>query len=515
LAVLALRRPGEATAQAGALLLSILLIAVCGLTYELLIGSLSSYLLGNSAFYFSITIGLFMSAMGVGSFLSRFIRRELLTWFLGIEMALALAGGFTALLLFAAFAITPRSYSVVLFADIALLGTLVGLELPLLIRMAQEYGALRESLSNVLSFDYLGALVASIVFPLFLLPYLGVQKTSFLVGLVNLSVVFLNLWVFQERLAAFGRLLLAALASFSVLMLGLAYSFATSTFIEQRLYIDEIIFSRQTAYQRVIFTRWRDDLRMFLDGSIQFSSIDEYRYHEALVHPALALAPNRTQVLILGGGDGLAAREALKYADVGQITLVDLDPEVTDLARTYPPLVELNRGALNDPRVRIVNEDAYRYLESTDERYGAILIDLPDPRRESLSKLFSVEFYRLVGHHLARGGLVGVQSTSPYFARDAYWSINHTLEASGLDTVPYHAWVPTFGDWGFNLASDLPLDPARIRVAVPTRFLNAQTLPALFRFDPDSAEIPAEVNTLEDQAILRYYGQAWARWRGR
>src|SRR5262249_1241743 len=209
---------------------------------------------------FSITIGLFMGAMGAGSFLSRFIRRELLAWFLGIEMALALAGGFTALLLFAAFAVTPRSYSVVLFADIALLGTLVGLELPLLIRMAQEYGALRESLSNVLSFDYLGALVASIVFPLFLLPYLGVQKTSFLVGLVNLSVVFLNLWVFQERLAAFGRLLLAALVSFTVLMFGLAYSFAASSFIEQRLYIDEIILSRQTDYQKVIITRWRDDL---------------------------------------------------------------------------------------------------------------------------------------------------------------------------------------------------------------------------------------------------------------
>jgi spermidine synthase len=512
-AAIALRRPQAATTQAGALLLSILVIAVCGLTYELLVSSLSSYLLGNSVYYFSITIGVFMTAMGIGSFLSRFIKRDLLSWFITIEIALALAGGFTALALYTAFAFTLRSYQVVLFADIILLGTLVGLELPLLIRMAQGYGALRESLSNVLSFDYIGALVASILFPLFLLPYLGIQKTSFLVGLLNLSVVFINLWVFQDRLRQLGGLLLGALATLIALLAGLAYSFQVNSFLEQQLYQDEIILTRQSAYQRIIFTQWRDDLRLYLDGAIQFSSLDEYRYHEALVHPAMSLASSREQVLILGGGDGLAAREVIKYADVRTVTLVDLDPEMTELGRNYEPLVRLNGGALADPRIRVVNEDAFRYLETTNDQFGAILIDLPDPRRESLSKLFSVEFYRLVGHHLARGGVVGVQSTSPYFAREAFWSINHTIGAAGLATVPYRIWIPSFGDWGFNLASNLQVDPSRLRLSVPTRYLDANTVPALFRFDPDTAEVAAEPSTLEDQAVLRYYAQAWARWR--
>lgn len=495
------------------MLVSIGVIAVCGLTYELLIGSLSSYLLGNSVYFFSITIGVFLSAMGFGSFLSRFVKRDLLRWFLIVEIALGFAGGFTAMVLYAAFAITLHSYYVVLFSDIILLGTLVGLELPLLLRLSQDYGGLRESVSNVLSFDYVGALVASIVFPLFLLPYLGAQNTSFVVGMLNLSVVFLNLWVFRSRLPALSPLLGGALLALLGLLVGLFLSFRVNSFLEQLLYQDEIILTRQTAYQRIVVTRWRDDLRLYLDGAIQFSSMDEYRYHEALVLPAMALAPSRAQVLVLGGGDGMAAREALKYPDLESLTLVDLDPEMTALGRGFAPFLDLNGGSLNENRVHIMNEDAFRYLETTAGMFGVILIDLPDPRREGLSKLFSEEFYRLVAHHLSRGGVVSVQSTSPYFARESFWSINHTLAAAGFQTLPYHVWVPSFGDWGFNLASDLSLQPERAQIRVPARFLNQATLPPLFRFDPDTSEVDATVSTLEDQAVLRYYAQGWARWR--
>lgn len=375
----AVRRRGAAVVETGTLLLSIFIIAICGLTYELLVGSLSSYLLGDSIFSFSLTIGLFMSAMGVGSYCSRWIQRELLHWFVSIEIAIGLIGGFAAFSLYASFASANKLYYLAMFIVIALIGALIGIELPLLTRIISNYGSFKDAISNVLSFDYIGALVASLLFPLVLLPYLGLVKTSFLMGMLNLVVVFGNLYVFRKALWGSRGLYLSSVIAFLLLVVGFVQSVNIVSVFEQMLYQDQIFHSEQTQYQHIVVTKWNDDLRLYLDGGLQFSSRDEYRYHESLVHPALSLAHVRENVLILGGGDGLAAREVLKYPDVNSITLVDIDPEMTRFTATYPPIVAMNEGSMSNPKVRVVNQDAYKYLEDTTEMFDVVIVDFPDP----------------------------------------------------------------------------------------------------------------------------------------
>ena len=259
-------------------------------------------------------------------------------------------------------------------------------------------------------------------------------------------------------------------------------------------------------------TRWRDDLRLYLNGHLQFSSVDEYRYHEALVHPAMSLAERRSQVLILGGGDGLAAREVLKYDEVERIDVVDLDPEVTGLFRDHVTLSQLNGGALRDPRVRIHNVDAMRYLDETDRFYDVILMDLPDPSDAGLGKLYSRPFFRLCRRRLAAGGMLATQATSPYRAREAFWCIVHTLEAEpGFHVRAYHTVVPTFGTWGFALAGGEPVEVDRIRVKVPTRFLSEAMIPGLFVFPRDIEEVETPVSDLNAPVVSRLYREGYHR----
>lgn len=497
--------------QTAMLLASVFVIAVCGLIYELIIGTLSSYLFGNSVAHFSLTIGLFMSAMGVGSYLSRWVTRSLLGWFIALEIGIGLIGGMAAALLYAVFATTPWYHAAMVTLTV-LVGTLVGMEIPLLTRLSSGQSNLKDVLANVLAFDYLGALAAALLFPLVLLPELGILQTSFLTGLLNLGVVFVNLRAFWGRLRLGRRLLGGALGATALLAAGALWSAQISSFFERQLYEDEIIFARQTPYQRIVLTRWADDVRLFLDGNLQFSTRDEYRYHEPLVHPAMALSRSREAVLLLGGGDGLAAREILKYPDVQRVVLVDIDPAMTDLARSHPTLRAANGDALADPRVELVHQDAFTFLAETSERFGVILVDLPDPNNESLGKLYTVEFYGMLRQHLAVGGVASVQATSPYFARQSYWAIAHTLEAAGLETLPHHSYVPSFGDWGYVLASAVPLEPERFRMTVPGRYLTAETFAAGLIFDEDSSEIATEVQRLDSQVLLRYYESDWKQW---
>ena len=504
----------EEKIEVGALLTSIFIIAVCGLVYELIIGSLSSYLLGDSVYQFSITIGFFLTAMGLGSFLSRVVTKNLLRIFLFVEIAIGLIGGFSAAGLFAAYTVFERSYSVIMIATIVALGALIGLEIPLLTRIAKRYGSLRDTLANVLAFDYLGALAASLLFPLVLLPYLGLSKTSFMVGMFNLLVVAINLRVFAKGLTQTRLISVATLGVVALLAGGFVQSAAITALFEHRLYQDQIIYAEQSRYQRIIVTRYQDDVRLFLDNELQFSSRDEYRYHESLVHPAMSLAPSRENVLVIGGGDGLVMREVLKYADVRRATLVDIDPAMTHLGQTFGPIVALNRNSLNDARVSIVNADGYRFLADSSDLYQVIIADLPDPRNETLARLYSRDFYGLVKRHLARGGIFVTQASSPYFVRTAYWCIAHTAADAGLNVQTYHVYVPSFGYWGFVLASDLDVHWSDIQLRAPTRYLSSEMLSAMTAFDADASEVPTEISTLENPAVWRYYLDGWRRWRG-
>jgi len=507
-------QPGRNPAfqETGILLLSIFLISICGIIYELIIGGVASYLMGNSVYQFSITIGLFMSAMGVGSFLSRQVKAHLLDAFIIIEVLIALLGGFSAFFLFLAYSVTD-AYPVVMFLIIILIGTLVGLEIPILTRLVEErYHSLRISLANVLSFDYIGALVGSVAFPILLLPKLGLLGTAFAVGGLNMAVVAITTGRYFSDLRFRRQIVILSIIVLGTLAVGASTIKASQTYLEQRLYEDKVIYSEQTKYQKIILTRRKDDLRLYLDGNLQFSSVDEYRYHEALVHPAMSLAPIHKEILILGGGDGLAAREVLKYQDLGRITLVDLDQLMTELARQQPDIVALNHSSLKSPKVRMVHQDAYKFLEKTTGLFNVIVIDLPDPNNEALNKLYTLEFYQLVQRHLAKGGVVVVQSTSPYFASKPYWSIRKTVAATGLYTTGYHVDVPSFGDWGFTIASNLEFNPDQLRIKVPNRFLDNGEARAMFVFSKDLHEADVEVNRLSNPVMPRYYEQSWRHW---
>lgn len=501
------------------LLTSTFVIAVCGLVYELLAGTISSYLLGDSVYQFSIVIGLFMAAMGLGSFTSRYVGARLLEVFVAVQLFIALVGGTSALVLFHAFSVIDN-YNAFLLLELVIIGAAVGLEIPLVIRILQDYQVLKVNVSNVLTVDYLGALLASLLFPLVLVPQLGLIRTSVLFGLFNATVAGMAIWIFRYEILK-PRMLTAWCIACAVI-LGGAFVQADRIlgYFESRLFAGEVIFATTSPYQRIVVTRNDQTINLFINGALQFSSIDEYRYHESLVHPVMSLSRRRQEVLVLGGGDGLAVREVLKYDQVQHVTVVDLDPAITNLFRQNVLLREINAGSLSDPRVNVVNDDAWRFLEATDRRFDVVIIDLPDPHNLSLSKLYSKSFYTLLSQHLNADGLIVTQATSPVFALEAFWSIAMTLRAvpspvqtdEFLQVRPYHAYIPSFGEWGFIMAA--PHLPAwdRIELTVSTRFLDPNALGSMDTFPRDIAAIETQVNTIHTHVLPKYYEQGWARW---
>ncbi|MEW5929424.1 MAG: polyamine aminopropyltransferase [Gemmatimonadota bacterium] len=490
-----------------ALFVTVLLIAACGLIYELVAGALASYLLGDSVTMFSTVIGTYLFAMGIGSWLSRFVVRGLAARFVTVELMVAVVGGFSSTLLFLAFAYTD-SFRFLLYLLVVLVGIFVGLEIPLLMRILRKHYEFKDVVSNVLTFDSLGALAACLAFPLVVVPQLGLVRAALAFGLVNAVVALWSTHLFRDVLGA-RRILQAACVAVIVLLGGaMAGAERITRLAERQVYADEVVFSRQSPYQRIVLTAWRDDLRLFLNGHLQFSSRDEYRYHEALVHPGLAALPGARRVLVLGGGDGLAVREVLRYPGVREVTLVDLDPEMTRIFSEHPELVRLNARSLRDPRVKVVNADAAVWLAENREMYDFVVVDFPDPSNYAVGKLYTTAFYRLLSRHLSREGLMVVQSTSPMFARTAYWSIVETLRASGLSAWPYHLYVPSFGEWGFVLAGRGAFAPP---AALPAglRYLTPRVLPQMFDFPADMLPVPAEANRLDDQVLVRYYGSEW------
>jgi len=492
-----------------ALFFSVFLIAACGLIYELVAGALASYLLGDSIFQFSTVIGSYLFAMGVGSYLSRFITRGLVARFVSIELMVGLLGGFSSSLLLLAFAYTP-GFRLGLYAVVIAIGVLVGLEIPLLMRILKHRFEFRDLVAHVLTFDYLGALGASLLFPIWLVPKLGLARGALLFGIINAVVALWSTYLFREQLTRATGLRIGCVLVLAALGVGMAGARQITDAAESNLYADEVIFARATPYQRIVLTKWKDDLRLFLSSHLQFSSRDEYRYHEALVHPGLAAMPGARRVLILGGGDGLAAREVLRYPAVESVTLVDLDPEMTRLFSTHPLLVQLNQGALTAPRLRVINADAFPWLEQTEETFDFAVVDFPDPTNFSLGKLYTTAFYRLLARRLSVRGMAAVQSTSPLFARRSYWCIVETLKQAGFQAHPYHAYVPSFGEWGFVLGSLAPFRPPA-RLPPGLRFLTPAALPQLFEFPSDMARVEVEPNRLNDQVLVRYYEQEWSQ----
>jgi len=490
-----------------ALLLSVFVIASCGLVYELIAGTLASYLLGDSVMYFSTIIGTYLFAMGIGSYLSRFIGKGLVARFIRIELMVGLVGGSSAAVLFFVFAYL-ESFRLILYAQVIVVGVLVGLEIPLLLRILKDKLQFKDLVSQVLTFDYLGALAVSLLFPLILAPKLGLVRTCFMFGILNVLVAGWTTFVFRDELSASLRLRAQCIAVLLLLLVGFAYGEKMTTFAEENLYTDDIICAKSTPYQRIILTRWKDDIRLFLNSHLQFSSNDEYRYHESLVHPGMQALQNPKRVLILGGGDGLALREVFKYDSVESVTLVDLDPAMTQLFSTNEVLRKLNAESLRSPKLKIVNADAFVWLGANNDTFDFAIVDFPDPTSYALGKLYTTAFYKLLEHHLSENGLAVVQATSPLYARQSYWCVVTTIESAGLSASPYHVYVPSFGEWGFVIASKRPYAPPSVKLS-GLRFVTTEILPSFFQFPPDMSRVQTEVNHLNNQILVRYYESEW------
>jgi spermidine synthase len=489
------------------LFITVLLIAACGLIYELIAGTLASYLLGDSVLQFSTIIGCYLFAMGIGSALSRYINRGLAYRFVWIELLLGVVGGFSSALLFLAFAYS-EGFQLLMYALVIVIGVLVGLEIPLLMRIVRGRYPFRDVIAHVLTFDYLGALGASLLFPILLVPYLGLVRSAMLFGIINVAVALWSTFLFANQLAKAQALRVVCSIVLCGLGIGLAQAKRITTAAEDNIYADEIIFARDTRYQHIVLTRFKDDIRLFLNSHLQFSSRDEYRYHEALIHPGLSAIPAPRRVLVLGGGDGLAVREILKYPQVESIRLVDLDPEMTRLFSTHPILTGLNQRSFSSPKVHVTNADAFPWVDSNPDSFDFIVIDFPDPTNYSLGKLYTTAFYKAAARHLSAQGLMVVQSTSPMFARDSYWCIAETIKQAGLRTYPYHVYVPSFGEWGFVIAGYREYQPPT-SVPAGLRFIDAKDLTTLFQFPPDMAPLAMPPNRLNDQVLVRLYDQDW------
>ncbi|OUS26532.1 hypothetical protein A9Q99_18450 [Gammaproteobacteria bacterium 45_16_T64] len=489
------------------LLISILIVALCGIAYELIIGTISSYLLGNSVYQFSFTIGFFMFSMGVGSYLSKLLDDQHIRNFIGVEIAISLVGGVCSLLLFMAFPLVRALYDTTMYSLILIIGALVGMEIPILTTILSKKNSTRDSIANVMSLDYLGALIGSVAFPLLLLPQLGLIRSSFAIALINILTALVNIYFFRHHLPHPKRL---AFISISILIMLIAFTITgtrLTSFAEKHLYFDQVIYSKQTPYQHIVVTRSNNNRenRLYIDGHIQFSSKDEYRYHESLVHPVMNQPGPKKNILILGGGDGLAAREILKYPEVEAIHLVDIDPEMTAISREFPTLAILNQRSLEHEKLTIFHQDAFTFINRPGMLYDKVIIDMPDPHNEAINKLYSREFYTMIRKRMAETASIVTQSSSPFFTRQTYWCIAETMEFVFGETANYHTTVPAFGLWGFNLASKQgniqPFQP----IEVDTRYLSDQQFNTSRIFGKDTERLATNVNSIMEPTLYQYY----------
>lgn len=495
------------TQQTSVLLFSILVVALCGIVYELIIGTVSSYLLGNSVYQFSLTIGFFMFSMGIGSLISKYFNDQYLRNFILIEIAIALIGGISSILLFMAFPYARGLYELVMYGLILVIGALVGMEIPILTTLIAKRDTMKESIANVMSLDYIGALIGSVAFPLVLLPSLGLLQSSFVIGIINIAVAIVNVFIFRTYLRQYKLLMGLCLSIFFALIASLCFGTYLSSFAEKHLYFDQVIFSKQTPYQKLVVTRstTNSDQRLYIDGHIQFSARDEYRYHEYLVHPVLAIPGQRKNVLILGGGDGLAVREILKYDDVESIHLVDIDPEMIRISRELPLLTQLNKHSMSSNKLTTFAEDAFSFINKPGMLYDRIIIDMPDPHNEAINKLYSREFYTMIKRRMTPEAIIISQSSSPFFTPHVYWCIENTFAAVFNHTLSYHTSLPSFGIWGFNMAKNDKPFPETFNFTVDTRAITNETMVAAMVFDKDIAKRETVVNSIMEPKLYHYY----------
>ena len=501
--------------QVRLLLLTAAISSAVGLVLELLLVTQASYLVGDATLATGVVVGTFLAAMGLGAWLSQFLAtgpaplRLLLQALLLVELLLSPICLLGPLGLFAIFAADGPIWLAVVVLTL-LVGGLGGMELPLVTRLLETQAQLRTALARALALDYLGSLVGALAFPLVLLPWLGLLPTAAVLAVVPVLCSALLCWCFpllrRWRWPVSAVVPLVWLAGVLVAPLG--------DRIEDSLYEDPVVGRQQSRHQRIVLTRRRDDLRLYLDGNLQFSSLDEYRYHEALVHPAMARHGHPERVLLLGAGDGMAVREILRWPSVRRLDLVELDPAMLQLAQRHPFLRRLNQDSLNDPRVHLHLGDAFSLVRDMDGSYDVVIADFPDPSTAALARLYSVGFYGRLLQRLAPDGQLVTQASTPFFTPKVLASIQASLEQLPLQTHPYSVTVPSFGPWAFVLADRPGRERSFAALPFKGRWIDRRQLAGLFDLPRDFQPQPDEKilpNRLGRPVLAEY--QRSGRWR--
>jgi len=487
-----------------------------GIVAEYILSTLATYFLGNSVLQWTMIMSTMLFAMGIGSRVSRSLKKNLLEKFIFIEFALSFLVCFSSLAVYTASAYSFYAGGLI-YGLSMLIGFMIGMEIPLVMRLNNEFQSLRVNISSVLENDYYGSLAGGIFFAFVGLPYLGLTYTPIALGLVNFLVALGLLVVLWKEISSKLQIRITSIASVVGIILISAFFVAKPIILfgEQKKYKDKIVYSEQSKYQKIVITQWKNDYWLYINGNQQLSSFDEEMYHEPLVHPVMSLTKTPHNILILGGGDGCAVREILKYDAVKNITLVDLDPAMTNLGKENEILRKMNNNAFDSKKLQIINTDGYNFIENTDERYDVIIIDLPDPKTIEMSRLYSYEFYRKCYKHLRKHGVIITQAGSPYFASDAFNCINKTMQKANFTTIPMHNQVVTLGEWGWILGAK-NISEENLKTALhsltfdhlKTQWINNEGMKLLTSFGKDffkKDNLEIKTNEIHDPVLYKYY----------
>jgi spermidine synthase len=483
-----------------------------GVVAEYILSTLATYFLGDAVFQWTMIVSMMLFSMGLGSRFSKYITSNLLAKFITIELLLSVLVSFASLLAYTSAGYTNYTGFIIYALSIAI-GTLIGLEIPLVIRINKDFESLKVNISSVLENDYWGSLAGGVFFAFIGLPFLGLTYTPFVLGLVNFSVALILLFVIKEEIRNQKLFYGWSLGVFALIITGFFVAEPLIIYGEQHKYKDKIVYSEQSKYQRIVLTQWKNEHWLYLNGNQQLSSIDEDMYHEPLVHPAMKLAKHAQNVLILGGGDGCAAREVLKHKSVKDITIVDLDPAMTRLASTNSILTDLNEHALSNEKVTVINQDGFTFLTKTAQFFDVIIIDLPDPKSVDLNRLYTREFYQLCARQLRPNGVVVTQAGSPYFATKAFECIHKTITAAGFSTAAMHNQILTMGEWGWIIGTKATL-PVKEKLKeleykdLNTNWINNEAMQLMTSFGKNvylKSDEKIEINTIQNPVLYRYY----------
>ena len=493
--------------------IAIFATGISGLTSEFILSTLASYFIGDTIVQWTVVLSIMLFAMGIGSQVSRNVKSRLLITFIAVEFTLSLLISFSPLLVYS-LAAKSEFIHILIYGLALLVGFCIGFEIPLATRLNEINETLDKNISNILSWDYIGSLIGGLLFAFWGLPHLGITNTAFVFGSLNFIVAVLLFWFYRkEFLRERFWVTISTVAMVLILGFGYANSEQIILFGEQSRYKDKIIFHKQSKYQKIVVTQWKDHYWLFINGNQQLSTLDEFLYHEPMVHPIMALSKEHKDILVIGGGDGFNVKELLKYKDVNAITLVDLDPAITDLGREFKGLLQYNDSSLHHPKVKILNEDGFTFLENCESFYDVIIIDLPDAKSIEVNKLYTKEFYNMAHHVLRPNGHIITQAGSPYYATKGFHCINKTMESAGFKTLQLHNQVLTLGEWGWIIGSKRNNKDNMIQIMkkasyddLNNKWLNKESINLITSFGKplfDTSNV--EINTINSPVLYKYY----------